>query len=220
MREVDPARERMDVIVLLALHVIEAVPASEHEVGPREQLLFAQGNCRVGAMKGRELVHAVIDDLPRLDMGGKGQCLWRIVPKNRIVDRLCPDKRVKQLPLSLDGRRHAGPVRQERGQDRDALGRHDALQRRRFRINEQRLFPIEHASVAGCPPHEVLRSLEDKGPAQVRKADQWWAGRNPGQRVPRPEVAGSGALLAHSHSTFSDLSAAAPNTLVGDSTEY
>ena len=81
MREVDAAGERMHVAVLMALHLVQAEPAGEHEVGAIHQCALAPRQRGVGAEESRQFVHAVIDQrTPCRQMVGERQRLRRVVP--------------------------------------------------------------------------------------------------------------------------------------------
>src|SRR5262249_15200509 len=59
---IDAARERVDARMVAALCFEEAVPAREDDVRLAEQLALSSLHETRGAMKPRQLVHAVVDD--------------------------------------------------------------------------------------------------------------------------------------------------------------
>ncbi len=72
MRDVDAAREGMDLRMPLALGLVEAVAAGEDDVGALQKPALAARAAPAARREGRQLVHAVIDDALGRQMSGEG----------------------------------------------------------------------------------------------------------------------------------------------------
>ena len=170
--DIHAAGKRVGVVVALALGLVEAVAAGKDQVGAAHQLHFALDQLRWRAAKGREFVHAVVDDQVRCQMIGERQAHRRVVPEHQLADAELLQVAIEQLAL------HAGCILplatggQPWDQHLNAV-----LFRAHFQpglgvLGRNGFFVEEHVVVAGEARHQVLRALVDEAPAQVREAQQ------------------------------------------------
>jgi hypothetical protein len=100
VRYVDAAREEVHVAVPVALGLEEAPPAREDEVGLAKQLFLRAEHLRGCACEGRELVHAVVDHRPWLELLRDPHGHRRVEPKDVVVDAMLLQQLQQQLLLS------------------------------------------------------------------------------------------------------------------------
>ena len=122
MGDVNPARERVDRRVLQALDFIEAEPAGEHDVGASHQRVFVQRQQGVGTTKGRQLVHAIIDDGCVPQMRRERQHLGRVIPEHRAIEPALCDQTVQQPAQCFDPAVIGARGRQMWPRDQHAFG--------------------------------------------------------------------------------------------------
>ena len=124
-----------------------------------------------------QLVHAVVDDRARVQLAEQRQRHRRVEPDQVVVDQLvgevAADHRLQRRELVVV--EAAGLDRRVRAQHLDALARRRALEIGRA-AGVHRLLDEDDVVVAGEPRQQVLRTLEDELPAQVREDDEVWHG--------------------------------------------
>jgi hypothetical protein len=157
--------------VAIAFRFIQRVAAGEDQIGAIQQFLLAHREIRGRAGKRRQLVHTVVHDGLGTHTADERQRTRRVEPQQRRIDRARGDELVHQTAQrpfrgAGIGRRR----RQVRHHHVDAVAeRH--LEARRRRV-EDRFFDIKHAPRARKAHHQVLGTLKDEIPTQMREAEQ------------------------------------------------
>ncbi len=142
VRDVDAARDRMDVGMQVSFGLVQAVPAGQHQIGVPHQRAFRRHQPVRGAQESRQFVHAVVDNRGRRQVVGEGPRHRGVVPEHVLLEAVRGDQAVDQGALRRD--RIRGRVRpQVRDDDEDA-----AFVARDFEIGdlsvELRLLDEEH----------------------------------------------------------------------------
>ena len=90
--EVDARWHGMHVEVQPALCLVQAPPPGEDDVGAGKQLSSVMAQCRRGASKSRQLIHAVIHNARRGEVDRERHCARREVPQDNLIDLLDLDE--------------------------------------------------------------------------------------------------------------------------------
>ncbi len=162
---VDAAGEGVDVVVLVAFRLVEAVPAGEDQVGACEQLRLQGAQARRGAAEGGQFVHAVVDHQAGGQMRRERQHHRGIVPEQRVADAARGDQGVEVVALGGAGCLGAGAFGQDHAGDRQPAGAWQEFEARRGAGLVERFLPEDDRHVVRKAGHEVLRSLVDEIPA-------------------------------------------------------
>jgi hypothetical protein len=168
---VNARREGVDARVLLALRLVETLPAGEDEVGAREQLALALAERRRRALEAGEFVHAVVDGRERFEVARPSDRHRRVVPEYVLVDSLVGEESVEQLALRALRLFRAQAFGQARDDDAQ-LVLAAAHVEARLALAVDRLFDEVDAALAREAAQKMLRPLVDEIPTQVRKADE------------------------------------------------
>jgi hypothetical protein len=168
---VDAAREGVNVRVPLSLGLVEAVAAGEDDVGAREELFLATAQRGRRAQEPRQLVHAVVDHERRLEVAADLLRHRRVEPEQRRAHALARQKPAHELALDLLGARLAVLARQARREHAHARVDRGHVERRRGVVVERGLLDEEDAPPLGASGHQMLRTLKDEVPAEMRQAD-------------------------------------------------
>src|SRR4051794_24088571 len=133
----------MDVAMPSALGFIEAVSASEHDVGDAEELGFEQGKLGRSEFEVRQLVHAVVDGACCVQMPGEAEHHRRVVPADKVA--VTGQRRVKKtLERCLAGLT-LQPFRQKRrGYKHIRLRTPLEVQYRLVAASRYWLLPVDH----------------------------------------------------------------------------
>lgn len=163
----------MDVVMPVALGFPDRPAAGEDHVCGGDQLILALAQFRGGEAEGRQLVHAVIDDGCRVHMPRDRPHHGRVEPQDRLVDARQRQHLVQQPRQPRLLLLPAPPVGDAGADGLDG----GALEGMEFQIGQvvggrDRLFPHQHAPRPREASHQVLRTLQNEIPAQVRKADK------------------------------------------------
>jgi hypothetical protein len=172
MGDIDAAGEGMDVRMQMALDLEKAHAAGEDDIRAGKQGLLKPDSFRRRAAERRKLVHAVVHDQRGADVVGKLQCQWCEVVQEGSPYPLGREQPVEQ---SLLCRIRLGPgkgIRHARHHDLDP-----ALDGMRFepgldRVCGDRLLDKEHPVRPSKTRHQMLRTLVDEVPTEMREANQ------------------------------------------------
>ncbi len=184
MRHVHAARECVRVGVQRAFSLPNAITAGEDHIGALQQCTLALHQLRRRTTKGRQLVHAVVDDHARRQMRTEALAHRRVVPQQQVAYAQIGQVAIQQAALHLHGLLALTPGGQARHQDVQAVLFATHLQPGLGCIAGDGLLPEQHIGIACKARHQVLRSLIDKTPAQMRQTQQ----RGPRRIEPRRAV--------------------------------
>jgi hypothetical protein len=172
VRRVNRRGEWVRVIVPPTLRLVQAAAAGKHDIGRFQQRRLALHQQRIGEGEGGELVHAVIDDRDRLQVPRPAEHHRRIEPGDRRGRQRVRHEFVEQrlqrflLRIAVETRRQPGPER-----DDVVGGIRLVVEIRLATIGRERLLPEEQPSILREAPHEMLGSLGDEVPTEVREAE-------------------------------------------------
>jgi len=173
MLVVHAAGKAVDAAVAVLLGPVEAGPTGEHQVGILEQRVLALHQLSRRVLEQRQLVHAVVDDAARIQAGSQRDGHGRVEPDPVIAELFLPH-RVHHEALQhgdvvvMEARRgtgDVGPPYLDVGGGRETL---QAL----LGFSGHRLLDEHHAPALGQARQQVLRTLVDEVPAQVRENDE------------------------------------------------
>ncbi len=165
---VDARRKGMDVGVPVALGLVEAVAASEDNVGRGEQLAFEFDELRRRETEVRQLVHAVVHGATGAEMPGELEHHRGVVPTNQALGPALDQEAIEQTSELLRLIFPSQTFGQHgRGDHHPMFAIHPHFQSGLRAGLQPRLLPIDHQAVAREPAHQVLRALKDEVPAQV-----------------------------------------------------
>src|SRR3954471_1379296 len=86
MRNVDAARKRVDVVMLMPLRFVQRLTTGQYQRRAPQQCGLAILQQRRRALESRQLVHAVVDDGARREVVCEGEGHWCVVPEQVIAD--------------------------------------------------------------------------------------------------------------------------------------
>ena len=170
VRDVDAARERVNVRVQLALRFVKRLAAGEDDRCATKQLRLADFQRRGRVREGAQLVHAVVHDSVRRQLSGEGERHWCVVPDHVAIDPLLRDQLQHQRTQRTRLLILAGIPGQMRNRHGDAAAALNLQVRPAIRV-ENGLFDVIHAPLARAPDHQMLGSLKDEIPPEVRETD-------------------------------------------------
>ena len=170
---VDAARKAVHARVPVLLGPVQAGPAGEHQVRLLEQHVLALHQLARRVLEERQLVHAVVDDPARLQLGGQRHGHRRVEPDpvvgdlrrlHRFGDEALQHRDV--VVVEAGGRR-----RHVRPPHLHPIGGREPLQPL-LGLAHHRLFDEDHSPALGQTGQQVLRPLVDEVPAEVGKDEQ------------------------------------------------
>src|SRR5947209_8312091 len=98
MRNIDAAREWMDVRVPVGFVLVKAHTPGKYDIGHSEQLLFERPELGRGTFEIRKLVHAVVYDCHGLQMARELERHRRVVPGDEAAADALTHERVEHTP--------------------------------------------------------------------------------------------------------------------------
>ena len=146
-------------------------PAGEDDVGALEHLGLERLEQRRSIREGGEFVHLVEDDEVGFEVARERQCHRGVEPQGDPT-RGGGNEVIEHGALVVDRCGGRGPVRQRRLDDADTVVAMEDDHTRRRIVVEDRLLDDDNIVGAGGTGQEMLRALENKVPAQMRKRDQ------------------------------------------------
>ena len=158
----------------MPLGLVQAHTAGEDQVGTLDQGRLTVEQRPRRAEEERQLVHAVVDDQGRLDRVDERLGHGRVHPGDRLRDLLRGDQLLNHgeerlRRLSLGSARQVGKARTR---DEHVVHRSAQLPTIPITVGGQRLFDVDHGVARGEAGQQVLRTLKDEVPPQMREHDQ------------------------------------------------
>jgi hypothetical protein len=161
------------VRVVTALRLVQGAAARKDKIGALQQLRLTQDELRWCAVERGELIHAVVHGYRRgRQVARQADCHRGVVPEDKVVDTLVVEESREQRPLHLVGVEPGNTLGQPRYHHAQAGDwmRDIEPAPRAARWQCDRLFDEEDAAVAGEPTKQVLWTLVNKVPSQMRQA--------------------------------------------------
>jgi hypothetical protein len=124
-----------------------------------------------GIFEGREFVHAIIDNGQRLEVACETKGHGAIVPADIPLNPIVNEEVVEQFPLKRIAFLPSATER-KRGDDSPQSGAAPGDSEASFLPFKNRLFNEEDPTLLGAATEEMLGTLIDEIPTQMRKTDQ------------------------------------------------